>query len=266
MNILIPMGGRGQRFKDAGYTIGKPCIPTTDRHTGQKLPMVVCAIKDIPGVEDPKNKLVCVDRDFHGEDGTEDTIRQHFPHVEFITDTVLTGQASGCTLARDFIDNDESLFIGPCDNGMVINEAAFAKAQKEFDVLVISHSNDENIARNPVAHSWLKLKEDGETVERIAIKQTVSEDPMKDHATTGMFWFKKGHDFVRLTDAMVDAKDMVNGEYYVDQVIQYAIDDGLRVGFFDIQYICWGTPADYEEYEATIDYWKGFVAKEDDLK
>ncbi|MDG1436743.1 MAG: hypothetical protein P8P83_03030 [Rickettsiaceae bacterium] len=36
MIILIPMGGKGTRFADAGYTINKACIPTTDRQDIQE--------------------------------------------------------------------------------------------------------------------------------------------------------------------------------------------------------------------------------------
>ena len=85
MIILVPMGGKGIRFSDAGYTTNKACIPITDRHTGQKIPMVVCAMKDIVGIEDPKNTIICVDRDFHKKNGTESVIKEYFPKTIFIT-------------------------------------------------------------------------------------------------------------------------------------------------------------------------------------
>ena len=46
MKILIPMAGEGSRFKEQGYVISKPCIPTYDRKSGNKIPMVVCATKE----------------------------------------------------------------------------------------------------------------------------------------------------------------------------------------------------------------------------
>ena len=58
MIILIPMGGHGTRFSQAGYTINKACIPTTDRHTGRTLPMVVCAMHDIPGIHNQSHKIM----------------------------------------------------------------------------------------------------------------------------------------------------------------------------------------------------------------
>ena len=57
MIILIPMGGKGSRFLEAGYTENKACLLTTDRHSGKKLPMIICAMKDLPGIQDKKNTL-----------------------------------------------------------------------------------------------------------------------------------------------------------------------------------------------------------------
>lgn len=263
MIILMPMGGHGTRFQEAGYKTNKACILTTDRRTGKKLPMVVCAMKDIPDIGNPKNKIICIDRDFHETDGTEKTIRDYFSNTTFIHDHVLLDQAYGCFLARKFLQSDEELFIGACDNGMHIDVDKFEKAKKEADVLMISHTNDSNIEQNPNAHSWAVLEKDNKTLQSISLKQTVSDDPMKDHATTGMFWFKKASNFLNNLEEMIWNKDTLNGKYYVDKVLQYCIKSGLKVKCFDVKYICWGTPQDYENYEKTIDYWKDFIKDED---
>ncbi len=263
MIILIPMGGKGTRFSDAGYKINKACIPTTDRHSGKKLPMVICAMKDIPGIHDPKNKIICVDRDFHEHNGTEQIIRDFFPNTTFIHDHVLLDQAYGCFLAREFLQTDDELFIGACDNGMIFDAEEFRQARLEADVLMISHSNDDNIEQNPNAHSWAKLKnQNSKDLASISLKKTVSDNPMQDHATTGMFWFKHANSFLEHLETMIWKKDTLNGKYYVDRVLQYCIDANLRVKYFDIKYICWGTPADYENYENTIAYWSEFIKKE----
>lgn len=265
MIILVPMGGKGTRFSDAGYTTNKACIPTTDRHSGQKLPMVVCALKDMPGVNEPKNKIICVDRDFHEANGTESTIREYFPHTVFIHDHVMLDQAFGCFLAREFLSTDEELFIGACDNGIEFDSDAFDRHREKYDVLMISHTNDDNIAQNPRAHSWAKLDDKGEYLTAISLKEPVSASPMQDHATTGMFWFKKANDFLRNLEEMIWQKDTLDGKYYVDKVLQYCIETGLKVGYFDVRFICWGTPKDYEDYENTFNYWSEFRNHEEQL-
>jgi dTDP-glucose pyrophosphorylase len=264
MIILVPMGGKGLRFADAGYTTSKPCIPTTDRHTGMKLPMIICAMKDIPDILDSKNKIICIDRDFHEENGTEEIIRQFFPNTTFIHDHVLLDQAYGCFLAREFLQTNEELFIGACDNGIIYDKSEFDKARKEADVLMISHSNDENIACNPYAHSWAKIKPYSKELEGISIKEPISNNPMNDYATTGMFWFKHASIFLEHLENMIWSKDTLDGKYYVDKVLQYCINAGLKVQYFNVsKYICWGTPEDYGNYEKTINYWKQFIKEEE---
>ena len=170
MIILVPMGGKGTRFSNAGYTTNKACIPTTDRHSGQKLPMIVCALKDMPGINDPENKIICVDRDLHENNGTERIILEHFPNVVFIHDHVMLDQAFGCFLAREFLMTNEELFIGSCDNGFDYDNDAFDRAREHYDVLMISHTADVNIAQNPKAHSWAALDAEGKYLTAISLK------------------------------------------------------------------------------------------------
>ena len=130
MIILLPMGGKGSRFVDAGYTTNKACIPTIDRHSGKKLPMVICAMKDIPGIYDTKNKIICVDLPLHKENGTEKIILDIFPNTTFIHDNVRWDQAYGCFLARKFLQTDEQLLIGTCDNGLSYDKNPLKKLVK----------------------------------------------------------------------------------------------------------------------------------------
>lgn len=261
--ILIPMAGEGSRFKQEGYTLSKPMIPVTYRKTGEKIPMVIASTLDIPKSQDAETKLIYIDRAFHKQDGIETNIQTFLPHAQFITIDYLTqGQAATCLLAKDLINTNDDLFIGACDSGIVLDSEAFFKAQSDADALLITHTRDENIARNPFAHSWARLASDGKTIEAMSIKQPVSDTPFFDHATTGLFWFKQGKDFVAAAEEMLNNQDKSGGEYYVDQVMQYAIQRGLKVQIFDGRYLCWGTPQDYEEYEKTFVYWREFVQNE----
>lgn len=258
MIILIPMGGEGSRFKKEGYKESKPSILTTDRHSGKKLPMIICAMKDMPQINDKDSKIICVDRDFHQINGTEEIIKEYYPQTKFIHDHVLLDQAYGCFLAREFLKSDEELFIGSCDSGFIYDEIALQKAKEMYDVLMISHTNDFNIEANPNAHSWALLNSDN-TIKEISLKTPVSSNPMNDHATTGMFWYKRANDFLTSLEEMIWAKDTLNGKYYADKVLNYSIKEGLKVGYFDVKFICWGTPLDYEN---SFKYWMEFYGKE----
>lgn len=49
-----------------------------------------------------------------------------------------------------------------------------------------------------------------------------------------------------------------NNEFYVDDVLNQNIKDGLTVKVFEVDdYICWGTPNDYKTYN----YWKEYFER-----
>jgi len=256
------MAGAGQRFADKGYKVSKPEIPTIDRRTGKEIPMVVCATMDLPGIKADGSNITYIDRTFHKDDGVEDTIKDYFPKAKFISvDKLTEGQACTCLLAKQFINTDEELLIAGCDNGMAYDQNKFQNMTKECDVLAFTYRHNHSVLENPNAYGWMVV-DDEETckISGISIKRAISNTPMNDHAIVATFWFKHGSDFVRAAEKMIMENDRINNEFYVDQVMKHCLEIGLDARVFEIdRYIGWGTPKDYEEYQATIRYWKEFT-------
>lgn len=263
--ILIPMAGAGQRFADAGYRVHKPAIMTVDRATGEEKPMVVCATGDLPDVAADGSNVIYVDRTFHKTDGVEDAIRACYPRAAFITAERLTeGQACTCMLARDMLDPEEPLLIAGCDNGMDIDRAAYDALTKECDCIVFTYRHNEAVLRNPNAYGWIIADAQG-NITGTSIKKAISDTPMEDPAVVATFWFRQAKIFLEATEKMIAENDRINGEYYVDQVAKHVLDLGYSAKIFDIdRYVGWGTPADYEGYQKTWEYYKGFIQAETD--
>ena len=258
--ILIPMAGAGQRFADAGYTVHKPAIMTVDRATGQEKPMVVCATKDLPGVAADGSNVIYVDRNFHKTDGVEDAIRAWYPQAAFITvDHLTEGQACTCMLAEPYLDPEQPLLIAGCDNGMDIDRDAFDALTKECDCIVFTYRHNEAVLANPNAYGWMIADADG-NITGTSIKKAISDSPMEDPAVVATFWFCRAAVFIEATKKMIAENDRINGEFYVDQTVKHVLDLGYRAKIFDIdRYVGWGTPADYEGYQKTWNYFKAFL-------
>lgn len=258
--ILIPMAGAGQRFADAGYTVHKPAIMTVDRATGQEKPMVVCATKDLPGVAADGSNVIYVDRNFHKTDGVEDAIRAWYPQAAFITvDHLTEGQACTCMLAEPYLDPEQPLLIAGCDNGMDIDRDAFDALTKECDCIVFTYRHNEAVLANPNAYGWMIADAAG-NITGTSIKKAISDSPMEDPAVVATFWFRRAAVFIEATKKMIAENDRINGEFYVDQTVKYVLDLGYRAKIFDIdRYVGWGTPADYEGYQKTWNYFKAFL-------
>lgn len=264
MKILIPMAGEGQRFAAAGYKVHKPALPTYDIRTGEKLPMVICAVKDLPGVEAGGSNVIFIDRLFHKEEGVEDEIKRFFPKSMFINVRELTeGQACTCLLARDAVRKDEELLIAGCDNGIVMDEKKFDKMRQECETLVFTYRNNDAVLKNPNAYGWMKVDVHDNIVD-LSIKKAISDNPQNDHAVVATFWFKHAKIFVEAAEKMIAENDRINREFYVDEVIRHVLNLGYKAKVFEVnRYIGWGTPKDYEEYQATFKYWRGFLEKEE---
>lgn len=258
--ILIPMAGAGQRFADAGYKVHKPAIMTIDRKTGEEKPMVVCATRDLPGVAADGSNVIYVDRTFHKEDGVEDAIRSYYPKAVFLTvDHLTEGQACTCMLAEELLNPEEPLLIAGCDNGMDIDRKLFEDLTKKCDCIVFTYRHNEAVLANPNAYGWMITDKEG-NITGTSIKKAISDTPMEDPAVVATFWFKKAGIFVEATRKMIEENDRINQEFYVDQTVKHVLDLGYKAKIFDIdRYVGWGTPADYEAYQKTYQYFKEFV-------
>lgn len=260
MIILIPMGGAGSRFKEAGYKEDKAEIQVTDRNTGLKIPMIIASMQDLLAIENKKNTIVCIDRKKHAENGLEDIILSSFSNTHFIHDTVLLDQAYACFLAKEYLMSDDELLIGNCDSGFALDNDMFQRAKENSDAIIFTQHNSQTIEDDPDAHSWI-ISRANNVVSDLSIKKAISSNPKNDHATTGIFWFKKASIFLKILNEMIDAKDMLDNKYYVDKTIPYYLKDKLDVQFLDVEYFCWGTPKDFENYEKTFQYWLDFHCK-----
>lgn len=262
--VLIPMAGAGQRFTEAGYRVHKPAIMTVDRKCGKEKPMVVCATADLPDVEESGGNVIYVDRTFHKSDGVEDAIRAYYPEARFITiDHLTQGQACTCMLAEEYLNLEEPLFIAGCDNGMDIDKKRYDALKKECDCIVFTYRHNESVLANPNAYGWMIADEQG-NITGISIKKAISDTPMEDPAVVATFWFRKAKIFTEATKRMIEQDDRVNREFYVDQTIKHVLELGYKAKIFDIdRYVGWGTPADYEAYQKTYQYFKGFIQHEE---
>ena len=252
------MGGQSSRFFDAGYKVNKVMLPVTSFDDGKTYPMALASILNIPWISSKKSQLICVNDYEHSINGLEKAITRKFKKVVFIHDHVKLDQAFGCYLARDFLKVQDELFIGACDNGFKINLSEFKKLKKSSDAIVLTHSGDLNIKNNPLAHSWLEIDKKSEKVAALSFKKPISKNFLKDHATTGMFWFKHSSEFLFYLEKMIKQGFGTQEKFYVDDLINFYLKDKKIVRFIDVSYLCWGTPKDYEDYQATINYWMKF--------
>ena len=85
------------------------------------------------------------------------------------------------------------------------------------------------------------------------VREVAEKQPISKHATTGVYLFRRGRDFVRAARRMVERDFRVQGEFYTAPVYNDLIAEGARVGIYEIApegegMFGMGTPEDLEAF------------------
>ena len=252
--LVIPMAGLGQRFSKDGYTLTKPLIPVSG------LPMVVQATHDLP----PAERHVFVLRaDMAGYQDVANQLKLLYPKAIIKTiDRVTEGQACTAFIGLDALENEadkvpDPVTIGACDHGVLYDADAYNRlvSDQSVDVIVWGVRGYPNATRNPKMYGWIDV--DGDLIRSISVKMPLNT-PASDPIVLGTFTFRRPEDFRRALDRLIARNGQINGEFYIDSLINDAIALGMRCYLFEVDsYLCWGTPNDLRTFE----YWQSCFHK-----
>lgn len=233
-NLLFPMAGAGKRFSDAGYELPKPLIDVLG------LPMIQRVIYSL----DMNGNYIFLAQKEHSEKYELHTFLRnvciHAPSVATVElDGLTEGAASTALFAKLMIDEDSPLVICNSDQLVEWDSKEFLRyaGDNNLDGCIAVFESDEP------RWSYAKTSDDG-TVTEVAEKQVISN-----LATVGIYYWKKGSDFVKYAEQMIEKNLRVNGEFYVCPVYNEAIADGLKIGVYKVDAMHGlGTPEDLEAY------------------
>jgi dTDP-glucose pyrophosphorylase len=236
MNIVMPMAGRGSRFADVGYAAPKPLIDVRGR------PMYAWAMDSLPLALAKRVIFICLAEHLRDRALADDISRRYAAYDPQIIalDHVTQGQACTVLVARDWIANDDPLVIYNADTYCRTNlEGRLRALPPEVDGLV-------SVFRAP-GDKWSFARTGG--TDRVI--ETAEKRRISDWATTGLYHFTRGRDFVRHAEAMVAAGERERGEFYVAPVYNRLIAAGGDVRI-DVATEVWvlGTPEDLADFEA----------------
>lgn len=211
LNIVVPMAGRGSRFAKEGYALPKPLIPV------QGYPMIQVVIENLlPAMAHRFHFLVL--REHDQTYALTEKLRTWAPDCSVTyVDDVTEGAACTVLLAREAINTDDPLMIANCDQYIDASIDAYLADMKGADGLIMTMWADDD------KWSFVKRDDTGRVVEVIE-KVVVS-----DEATVGIYNFARGADFVRGAEAMIEADERVNGEFYVAPVYSRLAAEGADI-------------------------------------
>jgi hypothetical protein len=82
-------------------------------------------------------------------------------------------------------------------------------------------------------------------------KASFTDNPFAEHASSGVYHFRRGEYLKRYAQEQIAQRLTHNGEFYVTLMYNLLIKDGLNVGYFDTEFFaCLGTPEEVRNFEA----------------
>lgn len=231
MKVLIPMAGAGSRFEKAGYTFPKPLIDIKGK------PMIQVVIENI---NIDAEHIYIVKKEHYDKYNLRQLLNLITPNCKIIQiDHITEGAACTTLLAKEFIDCDEPLLIANSDQFVEWDS-------NEFMYSMIGDQIDGGILTFPNTHpkwSYVRLDTNGYVTE-VKEKEVVSNI-----ATVGIYYWKKGSDYVKYAEQMISKNIRINNEFYVAPVYNEAFLDNKKVKVFNVDKM-WGlgTPEDLDYF------------------
>ena len=221
------MAGAGSRFAQAGYTFPKPLIEVRGK------PMIQVVVENL-NIE--ANYIFIVQKEHYEKYNLKYLLNLITPDCKIIqVDGLTEGAACTTLLAREFIDNDAPLIMANSDQFVEwnSNECMYAFTADSIDGGIVTFE-----ATHP-KWSYAKLDEYG------FVSEVAEKKPISDNATVGIYYWKKGSDYVKYADQMISNNIRTNNEFYVCPVFNEAIADNKKIRVKQIEKM-WGigTPED----------------------
>jgi dTDP-glucose pyrophosphorylase len=223
------MAGGGSRFIQAGYSFPKPLIEINGK------PMIQ-AVVDSLNID--ANYIYVVQREHYEKYALGYLLNLITPNCKIVQiDGMTEGAACTTLLAQYYIDNDSPLLLANSDQIINWNSEAFFHSVNGADGSILIFENT-----HP-KWSYVKINEKG------YVTEVAEKVPISNKATVGVYFWKKGSDYVKYASQMIDKNVRVGNEFYVCPVFNEAIVDGLKIKTYNVSEM-WGvgTPEDLERY------------------
>ena len=238
LNLVIPMAGRGARFQEKGYSFPKPLVEI------RRKPMIEIVVGNLLPSCDHRYIFIC-QREHYERYALKETLGNIAPGCEVVTvEGVTEGAACTVLLAAGYFANEDELIIANSDQYVDFDVNDFIRharrADLDGDILVVRATHPK--------WSYVKL-ESGDLVVEVAEKR-----PISNLATVGIYYYRRGLDFLSAAEQMITKDIRTNNEFYVCPVYNELILQGSQIGVMEIQpsqMYGLGTPEDLERFLKT---------------
>jgi dTDP-glucose pyrophosphorylase len=238
LQILMPMGGLGRRFRDAGVMTPKPLIPVLGE------PMFKRALASFDSYRGDKRLIVVVREDSEKEHNLAALVKQAQPAATVVMlDHDTRGAVETCLAAEHVLDPKLPLVIMDCD--IAFSSPAYFEA---IDAAVAGGGVDGLLLTFQSTDPRYSFAEIGETGR---VLRTAEKQPISPNALMGAYFFTRAETFLTAARALMQKQISERmKEYYVSLVFNELIETGHLVHSATGRMYSFGTPEELAGFEA----------------
>jgi len=218
-NFIIPMGGEGKRFRNSKFEKPKLMIKTKNKT------LLEWAIQSLP--LDFSHKIFFIvrnedEQNFGVKEFIKKIMKEKYTNKRFeiqVLEKNTRGQAETVLNCKKEINNDRPL----------VNIDG---------ILGIFNANDPK-------YSFVEIDNEGIVV------RTKEKEVISNFASTGLYVFSKGSDFVKSAEYVIEKNILSKNEFYISELYNFLIKNGKKftIDFAD-EFAALGTPEDIKKFEA----------------
>jgi dTDP-glucose pyrophosphorylase len=219
LTIVIPMAGAGKKFQEAGYAFPKPLIDIAGKT------MIELVVQNLRPAVPHRFIFICQKEHYEKFDLHNIFKNATDNNFEVVTSFgQIKGAAPTALLATSFINTEDELLIANADQYIEGGIDGFVEKAR-------SSSKDGLIMTFNASHprwSYARTDADGNVLE------TAEKKVISNNATVGIYYFKKGSDFVRAAQSMIHKDIKHDDQFYICPSYNELILEGKQVAIYSI--------------------------------
>ena len=231
INLVIPAGGEGKRFKDKGYKKSKLLLDVDGKYLIHRI---------LESFENQETTKLLIKESSNNLLDTIDNLNMEIDILKISTKT--KSQAHSTLELVKSIDNNLPILVHSAD---CILDKEINFQEVDYDVLVVTKSNYRRSHKFYSNYGWINTDDD--KIRSLSIKQKPTNS--NSSVITGIFIFRNKDTYTELFEK-TELKLADDKEMHIDFLIETALNSGMKVKEVRTQKsVMMGYPLEYELYK-----------------
>ena len=240
--LIVPMTGTGQRFKDAGYRELKPLIEVNGKTFLEHV---------VDMFQDNNDVLFILSRDEPQKKDLFKKINQRYPNSKVLEIPAhKLGPSYALLQAAELISETKKIIVSYCDFHATWEPLEMLNQLESMDGSILTYTgfHPHMVRSNKYAY----VKKHRELLTQIQEKNPFTESPMDEEASAGCYGFSSKNVLISALEEQIKLNLNYKGEFYTSLTYLPILNRNGKIGtVLATNFSQWGTPEDLADWK----YW-----------